>query len=159
VIGEIPDTCIGERLENCQTLSLREDRADEAIQELWTPEYFTSRAEHQAHLYQQEKRALKILETTIRYLGDRYEIGVTMEADDFHLPNNRASALRRLYAAENRFRLDAVHGRCYTEAIEANMKNGFARRLAKTELKGPAGRTWYVPHFLVTIKTSRTCQY
>ncbi len=150
MIGEIPDTCIGERLENCQTLSLREDRADEAIQELWTPEYFTSRAEHQAHLYQQEKRALKILETTIRYLGDRYEIGVTMEADDFHLPNNRASALRRLYAAENRFRLDAEHGRCYTEAIEANMKNGFARRLTKTELEGPAGRTWYVPHFLVT---------
>jgi hypothetical protein len=53
-------------------------------------------------------------------------------------------------AAENRFHLDAEHGRRYTEAIEANMKNKFARRLTKTELEGPTGRTWYVSHFLVT---------
>ncbi|XP_032798244.2 uncharacterized protein LOC116934945 [Daphnia magna] len=150
VISDIPITCMGERLENCQALSLREDKADEAIQELWTPEFFTSRAERQAYSNEQEKRALKILETTVRYLGDRYEIGLPWKSDDVYLPNNLASALRRLYATESRFQLYAEHGRRYTKAIEANMKNGFARRLTKTELEGPIGRTWYVPHFLVT---------
>lgn len=54
VIGEIPVTRMGKRLENCQVLSLREDKADEAIQELWSPESFTSRIERQAHSNEQE---------------------------------------------------------------------------------------------------------
>jgi hypothetical protein len=78
---------------------------------------------------------LKILETTVRYLGDRYEIGLPWKSDDVYLPNNRASSLRRLYATENRFRLDAENGRRYTKAVEANMENGFARHLTKTETR------------------------
>lgn len=93
---------------------------------------------------------MKILEATVQYLGDRYEIGLPWKSDDVRLPNNRASALKRLYAADSRFPLDEEHGRRYTKAIEANMENGFARRLTKTELEGPTGRTWYLPHFLVT---------
>lgn len=54
------------------------------------------------------------------------------------LPNNRASALRRLFATECRFRSDMEFTRRYTSVIEA----GFARRLSLEELTGPNGRTW-----------------
>jgi hypothetical protein len=40
--------------------------------------------------------------------------------------------------------------RRYTRQIEANIEAAYARRLRLEELAGPKGRTWYLPHFLVT---------
>jgi hypothetical protein len=56
VIGEIPATCMGERLENCQALSLQEDRTNEAIQELWTLKSFTLLSELSVMHTQTSKR-------------------------------------------------------------------------------------------------------
>jgi hypothetical protein len=42
-----------------------------------------------------DKRSLKILESTTKNVGNRYEFGL-MWASDVKLPDNRKAALRRL---------------------------------------------------------------
>jgi hypothetical protein len=79
----------------------------------------------------------------------RYEIGLPFLTPPVNLPNNRGAALRRLYAVESRFRTDPVYAQKYSKAIEMYMEMDFARRLQMNELKGPEGKTWYVPHGLV----------
>jgi hypothetical protein len=126
----------------------QEDEADEAVQLWWTPELFNSTTKRQKRHSAEEARAIEILTQTIRNLGDRYEVGLPWKTEDIRLPNNRTSALRRK-RNKNRFRLDPDFASKYTQAIEANVAAGFARRLTRSELEGPVGRTWYLPHFLV----------
>lgn len=131
------------------TATWQEDEADEAVQLWWTPELFNSITKRQKRHSAEEARAIEILTQTMRNLGDRYEVGQPWKTEDIRLPNNRTSALHPLYANENRFRMDPDFASKYTQAIEANVAAGFARRLTRSELDGPVGRTWYLPHFLV----------
>ncbi len=148
VMGEVPAALNSVRSPACYTTSVEEDGHD-IIEQFWLFESFGSRLERAQYSTEQEKLAIQILSQTIRYLGDRYEIGLPWASEKVKLPDNRKSALRRLYSTESRFRSDKKYAERYTKAIEVYMKMGFARRLRMEELVGVPGRTWYLPHFLV----------
>lgn len=149
-MGEIPTRSSEMVSPQCRQIGVDGDGGSEVIEQFWRFESFGSRLEQKEFLTEREGLALSTLNRTIRNVGDRYEIGLPWRSKTVQLPNNRASALRRLFATECRFRSNTELARRYTRVIEANIEAGFARRLRLEELAGPNGRTWYLPHFLVT---------
>lgn len=153
VMGQVPVELLRERkfanTPPCYGVRVEDSEEDVVLQQFWFHESFGTRKEKSTYISQLEESALATLRNSIKNIGERYEVGLPWKSDNVRLPNNRSTALRRLYATESRFRVDPLFAKRYTKAIETNMELGFARRLNLSELEGPQGRTWYVPHFLV----------
>ena len=101
-------------------------------------------------LCQSDKRALKILETTTKDLGERYEVGLLWASSNPSIPDNRSVAFQRLFATERRFARDPQYAENYSKIINEYINLGFARKLKQEELEGPIGRTNHLVHFGVT---------
>ena len=86
------------------------------------------------------------LETTTRHTGERYVSGMLWRSDDFTLPNNREAALKRFHGVERRLTSQREYADRYVSAMKQHFDLGHARLLAASEILGPRGRTWYLPH-------------
>ena len=62
------------------------------------------------------------------------------------LPNNRASAMKRLFGLEKQFKKKPDYAVRYAKAINQYITLGHARHLERKELPGQEGKTWYLPH-------------
>lgn len=153
VQGNVPKEICESTTATCN--SIQEEENDDVLQQFWTHEWCGSMEDRKRITTMQDEAALAKLDSTIKLIGTeaqpRYEIGLHFVTPQVVLPNNRSSALQRLYAVESRFRVDPLYANRYTKAIEAYMDLGFARRLRMDELPavGPPGKVWYVPHGLV----------
>uniref|UniRef100_A0A5S6QEY7 Uncharacterized protein n=1 Tax=Trichuris muris TaxID=70415 RepID=A0A5S6QEY7_TRIMR len=97
----------------------------------------------------EERIALKTMEDSLRFNGTRYEIGLLWKSADIFLPNNREAALKRFFATERRLLLIPSMKAFYSRTIQQYIEEGHARKLTLSELNGPPGRTWYLPHHAV----------
>ncbi|CDW61324.1 Gag Pol polyprotein [Trichuris trichiura] len=94
-----------------------------------------------------EQRALRILDTTIRFTGERYEAGLLWKTDHPRLPDNRLTSLKRFYALERRLINDPYLAGKYVAVIEEYLSYDHAKVLTAEEGNvRPIGRTWYLPH-------------
>uniref|UniRef100_A0A5S6Q5X3 Uncharacterized protein n=1 Tax=Trichuris muris TaxID=70415 RepID=A0A5S6Q5X3_TRIMR len=94
-----------------------------------------------------ERRALRILETTTRFTGERYEAGLLWRFDDTRLPDNRQASLKRFYALERRLIADPYLAAKCTEVIEEYLRCDHAKVLTVEEANvRQIGRTWYLPY-------------
>ncbi|XP_049288887.1 uncharacterized protein LOC125766869 isoform X2 [Anopheles funestus] len=99
----------------------------------------------------EEERSLKLLESTTRFVGDRFETGLLWRADEVTLPDNRRMALNRLECLEKRLRRDDG----LTEVINNKLKEyqikGYVRKISDEELIATRNnrRKWYLPIFPV----------
>jgi hypothetical protein len=93
----------------CNSLSL-ESPADEdlanAINRFLLTETYEAKVDTKAPAGKEEIRAIKILNETTRFLGDRYESGLLWKAEDPNLPNNSESVLARFFKLERRLIAD-----------------------------------------------------
>jgi hypothetical protein len=78
-------------------------------------------------LSERDKQGLHILESTIKNVGNRYEVGLMWKSDQVRLPDNRKVALRRLFSQERRFENDPEYARKYNAVIEEYINLGLAR--------------------------------
>ena len=62
------------------------------------------------------------------------------------LPNNRDSAMKRLFGLEKQFKKKPDYVVRYSKAIDQYIALGHVRRLEVKELPGQEGKTWYLPH-------------
>ena len=79
-------------------------------------------------------KAVKILESTIRCVDNRYEVGLMWRESDPVLPDNRSSAFRRLLSIESRFKRDPAFAKTYRSVIEEYIALGHARLISHAEL-------------------------
>ena len=151
VQGKVPRDVGLSSTVSCNNAQITEN--DDVLKQFWLQELCGSVDDRQRVMTMQDDHAIATLSKTIKKVGPtsqpRYEIGLPFVSPPVMLPNNRASALQRLYAVESCFRVDPLYATRYTKAIEVYINMGFARRLSMDELKGPPGRTWWVPHSLV----------
>jgi hypothetical protein len=96
-----------------------------------------------------DKSALDTLTSSIKNVGARLELRLPWRSPRQAIPDNRASALQRLKCVEKRLLKDPIIAERYINAIEKYVMDGHARLLATSELKGPKGRVWYLPHHYV----------
>ena len=88
-----------------------------------------------------------ILESTIRNVNGRYEVGLLWRENNLAIPNNRPIALQRLLSNKRRFKSDPDYAQKYSKIIDEYIQLGFARKLETNELEGPQGRTHHIVHF------------
>ena len=94
----------------------------------------------------EDKKAVKIIESTIQKIDGRYEVGLPWMHDDLVLPNNRDSALKRFYGLEKRLINKPDYSARYAKVIDQYISLGHAIRLKSEDLFGQDGMTWYLPH-------------
>lgn len=91
-------------------------------------------------------KAMNILETTTKFNGRQYEVGLLWKYDNIDIPNNLQLAVRRHKCLEKRFSSEPELRQVINDQVQDYIKKGYARKLEKTELKTPS---WYLPIFVV----------
>ena len=66
----------------------------------------------------EDKRALEILNQTIKRVDDHYSVGLPWKEEEPKLPNNRKMALERLNGLKKRFQNDSEVFRQYCEKMD-----------------------------------------
>ena len=98
----------------------------------------------------QEARAERIMESTTRRVGDRWETGLLWRESGILLPESKPMALRRLFSIERKMDRDQVFADAYCSKIEQYLAAGYAFKLTPEEETAFHERKWYQPHFGVT---------
>ena len=91
-------------------------------------------------------RHKKMLESTTKFTGERYEVGMLWSEPEPNLLNNYSSALCQLYSLERRFQRDPNLKNLYQQSIDTDVEKGFVKILDESEVKGNFGKEWYLPH-------------
>ena len=92
----------------------------------------------------EDARALKILESTSRFCGEFWEVGLPWKDDNTYLPDSRPVALRRLQQVEKKLDRDIEYANLYYKEMNRLIELGYAKKV-KREKNGT--RVWYLPHF------------
>ena len=116
------------------------------LERLWTTESFGIKPDVQLPVTPEERRAWKILKTSTKHNGERYECSLLWSSDEVKLPDNREAARKRFYGIERRLNCKRDYAERYASAMSRYMELGHARLLTAPELPGPVVRTWYLPH-------------
>ena len=66
----------------------------------------------------EDKRALETLETTVKHVCDRYEVGMLWREGEVKLPDNRLMAEKRLESTERKLKRDEELAKEYCVIIE-----------------------------------------
>ena len=95
----------------------------------------------------EEQRAIKTLEQTSRFNGERYEVGLLWREDEVKLPNNFYSAMGQFRSLEKRLQKDDTLRQRYQETIDTDVTAAYVRKIDQTELNETRkDLQWYLPH-------------
>ena len=136
----------GKRRQNVCHFAFTEDvKVAENIQTWWDIETYASKI-NVVSQSKKELQAQKMLESTTKFTGERYEVGMLWSEPEPNLPNNYSSALGQLYSLERRFQRDPNLKNLYQQSIDTDVEKGFVKILDESEVKGTFGKEWYLPH-------------
>ena len=95
----------------------------------------------------EDKLASEILNATIKFNGERYEVGLLWNGEQAALSNNFASALGQLRGLKCRLDSDQSLKQRYSDTIASDLKKGYVSILSSDELAETSNQpVWYVPH-------------
>ena len=95
----------------------------------------------------EDKLASEILNSTIKFIGDRYEVGLLWNGEKAALSNNFSSALGQLRSLKHRLDADESLKLRYSETIASDLKKGYVSILSSDELAATTNQpVWCVPH-------------
>lgn len=95
------------------------------------------------------KKAIKILEETVKHVGNRYQVGMLWKRPDVEFPDNRAMAKKRLTSTEKVLKRVNALSEKYKEIIDGYEAKGFTRKLTLEEAAVPVKKRWFLPHYPV----------
>ncbi|XP_062703570.1 uncharacterized protein LOC134286025 [Aedes albopictus] len=97
-------------------------------------------------LTKEDERALILMETTTRRVGNRFETGLIWKEDDIEFPNSYPMAVRRLECLERRMDRDPVLKANLHRQIREYEVKGYAHRATSAEMEAAdPRRVWYLP--------------
>ncbi|XP_055542858.1 uncharacterized protein LOC129728441 [Wyeomyia smithii] len=97
----------------------------------------------------EDKRVEEIINDTLKYLGNRYEIGMLFRQDDVKFPDTYQNALRRLTLSEKMLAKNEKLKQWAILNFKEYVAKGYARKLTPAELLTPTNKVYYLPHFIV----------
>ena len=94
-----------------------------------------------------EKKAMKLVQDSIKCRDGQYEVGIPWKRDPVCLPDNYSMAIKRMMSTERKLLRDEKVAKEYNNIIEGYIKKGYVKVLEKD----PNNETkkWYLPHFAV----------
>ena len=136
----------GKKSQNfCHFASTEDVKVAENIQSWWEKETYASKI-NVVSQSKKEQPAQKSLESTTKFTGERYEVGMLWSEPESNLPNNYGSAFGQLHSLERRIQRDLILKELYQQSIDTDVEKGFVKILGKSEVKGTFGKKWYLPH-------------
>ena len=115
---------------------------DNLIQEFWSIENDGTRKEDNT-ITEDEKSAIRILESTINHTGESYEIGLPCKVPA-NLQNNYFSALNQLNILNKRLNNDPKLSDMYQQTLVTDLEKNYVKPVEMTD-PNPE-RIWYLPH-------------
>ena len=126
--------------QNVCHFALTEDvKVAENIQSWWDIEIYASKTNFVSQS-KKEQQTQKFLESTTKFTGERYEVGMLWNEPEPNLPNNYSSALGQLYSQERRLQRDPNLKELYQQSIDTDVEKGFVKILGKSEVKSTFGK-------------------
>ena len=136
----------GKRTQSICHFAITEDvKVGENIQTWWDIETYASKI-NVVSQSKKELQAQKMLDSTTKLTGERYEVGTLWSEPEPNLPNNYSSALGLLHSLEQRFQKDPNLKSLYQQSIDTDVEKGFVKILGESEEKGTFGKERYLPH-------------
>lgn len=117
---------------------------NDLVAQFWLTESFGIRCPSHPLLSDEDKKALRILKTTIRHTGERYEVALMLRNENPMLPNNREVALRHFFALERRFKKDPAFAESYSRVVNEYISLGHA--IEAPPSSAHTGLEWTLPH-------------
>ena len=126
--------------------SIADDKLANQFSKWWDIESYASNCDVTGHS-KEEQRAIKTLEQTTQFNGERYEVGLLWREDEVKLPNNFYSAMGQLKSLERRLQKDEALKKRYQETIDTDVNAGYVRKVDQAELNETKDKLqWYLPH-------------
>ena len=126
--------------------SVSEDKLASQLSKWWDIESYASNCDLNGQSMD-EHRAIKTLEQTTRFMGERYEVGLLWREDERKLPNIFYSAMGQRKSPERCLQKDAMLQKRYQETIDTDVKAGYVRKVQQVELNETRDKLqWYLPH-------------
>ena len=125
----------GKRRQKVCHFAFTEDvKVAENIKTWWDIETYASKINVNSHS-KKELQAQKMLESTTKFTGERYEVGMLWSEPGPKVPNNYNSALGQLYSVERRFQKVPNLKSLYQQSIDTDLEKGFVNILDESEVK------------------------
>jgi hypothetical protein len=129
------------------TIEENEDHFKKVVQAFITGEMIGTHPNVKVPVPQNDVIALQKIELSIRYDGERYEIGLPFKSAETHLLDNYSAVFRRLRSLEDKFRSDPPFALKYASIMAEYVASGHAREISNAEVDAtPPGKFFYIPH-------------
>ena len=98
-----------------------------------------------ARYNEDETNILEMVKKSMQFKDGRYEVSMPWKSDPEKLPENYASAYKRLMSTEKKLMRNKEQEETYKNIIDSYLKKGYIRRVSNQENE----KRWYLPHFAV----------
>ena len=78
-----------------------------------------------------EKKVVKLVQDSIQYKDDQYEVGIPWKRDPECLPDNYSMAVKRMMSTETKLLRDDKIAKEYNQIIEGYINKGYVKILEK----------------------------
>ncbi|XP_072937318.1 uncharacterized protein [Epargyreus clarus] len=102
---------------------------------------------HKPRVSDENKRAVTLVEQSIKKIEKGYEVGLPWKEDGVKLPQSYDAAFRRLLKIEQKMDADPNFKQEYTKQVENMIEKGYAEPCDGSERSSSV--CWYLPHFAV----------
>lgn len=127
----------------------------EALEEYFDIDRIVLEAPAHVTLSEEDKRAIEIMETTTKKVGDRYETGLLWKTDHPELPNSYGQAISRLASMDKKFLKDKDLHKWYQAKITEYVSKGYAYKMSPERVACPLGHIFYLPHFVTANRAGK----
>ena len=135
---------------NLNHVSCEEISLSHQVEDFWRVESYPTERLFSKSMSIEDRKAMKIIETTMSKVDDHYQMGLLWKMDDPSLPFNRAAADVTLQHLKKRFSRDSNLESKYRAVINEYVDKGYARKLTPEEAPGKAESpgTYHITPFL-----------
>lgn len=152
VFGKCRD---GDAKENQHLFTIQDKKEEEEksmrdlMKRFFSTEEFGERETKFTPKSKDHERALSVMNDTLKYTNNQYEIGLLWKDPNVSLPSSYAQALRRLESQERKMKGNDEMKTWYKNQITDYVQKGYARKLTPFELLNRDPKINYIPHFMV----------
>ena len=119
---------------------------NEQFEKFYNMEFNDSAFSNEPSMSQEDRRALDIVNESIKLEEGHYEMALPWRKHPPELPNNRSLAEHRLKLLKRRLTKDPLLQGKYTELMDDLLRKGFAKGVHTAQLEEFSTPVWYLPH-------------
>ena len=117
------------------------------LKRLWETDFENSEVETRVCASLEEKRALEVIERTLKMVDGHYQVALPWRYDPPYLPNNKVAVERRGLLLKKQLLRDEWE---YKATMTDYIGKGHSERIPEEELEVNDRPVWFLPHHPVT---------